>query len=321
MAGMIWAAMAATLALTDAAPAPFPLQALLKDPEAARTFDYWRLREGRTPAQVLALGEGVTKTSRDGACQTDAEQEIVVGLETAAAAREHDAWLRDREAGANAVLAYADKRRRLLAGRPSGDPALDEAMAPILRDWRNGPTRRARALLKLQVADQLPMQALVVEVGGSRLSPGVATRLAARLEQEECRNSHVLSGWLKADVARHGWPRPSRDGKGAAEAAFLVAQHADHDVTFQKRVLAQLEERLPSGDLDRSHYAYLWDRIATHENRPQRYGSQSKGCIAGKIELWPIEDPDHVDERRARLGMPPLSEYRATLAKWSRCGA
>jgi len=321
MAAMVWAVMAATLALTDATPAPFSLQTLLKDPDAARTFDYWRLREGRTAAQVLALGDSVTKASRDGACQTDAEREIVVGLKTAAEASNGGQWRADRDAGASAVLSYRAKQARILANRPSGDPELDSAMAPILADWRTTFTSRARALLKRQAADQLPMQAMLIASGNPRLSDGVATRLFASLEQDECRNSHILSGWLKTEVARRGWFTRSRDGKSAAEAAFIITQHADHDVAFQKSVLARLEKLLPSGDLDRSQYAYLWDRIATHEDRPQRYGSQSKGCIAGKIELWSIEDPERVDERRARLGMPPLSEYRATLAKLSRCGA
>lgn len=321
MGGGVWAAIGATLAMAHATPAPFPLQTLLKDPEAARTFDYWRLRDGRTPAQVLALGDSVTKASRDGACQTDAEREIVVGLKTAAEARDGGEWRNDRDAGANAVLAYRAKKARILAMRPSGDAALDEAMAQILTDWRDAPTPRARALLQRQAIDQLPMQVMMVAAGAPAQKPGIETRLFSTLEQEECRNSHVLSGWLKTEVARHGWFTPRHDGKAAADAAFIIAQHADHDVAFQKSVLAKLEKLLPSGDLDRSHYAYLWDRIATHENRPQRYGTQSKGCVAGQIAFWPIEDPDHVDERRARFGMTALAEYRATLSKFSRCHA
>lgn len=321
MAGIIGAAMAAALVFAGAEPAPFPREALLKDVEAARTFDYWRLRAGRTPAQVRVLGDEVTKASRDGPCQTDAEREIVVGLETAAKVQNESQWRNDRNAGAAAIQAYRVKRARFLTQRSSGDPPLDAAMAPILADWRKASTPRARALLQRQAADQLPMQAMMIAAGDPKLTEGAATRLFASLEQEECANSHLLSGWLKTEVARGGWFIRSRDGQAAAEAAFLITQHADHDVAFQKSVLARLEKLLPGGDLDRSHYAYLWDRVATHEGRPQRYGSQSKGCKAGQIELWPIEDPEHVDERRASLGMGALSEYRSVLAKVGRCGA
>ncbi len=44
---------------------------------------------------------------------------------------------------------------------------------------------------------------------------------------------------------------------------------------------------------------------ATGKN--QIYGSQLRSDPkTGKIELYPIDDPEHVDERRAKVGLPPL---------------
>jgi hypothetical protein len=52
-------------------------------------------------------------------------------------------------------------------------------------------------------------------------------------------------------------------------------------------------------------YAYLYDRVAVAEQRPQRYGSQYGAD--GTPE--PIEDPDHVDERRKAVGLDTMAEY------------
>jgi hypothetical protein len=31
--------------------------------------------------------------------------------------------------------------------------------------------------------------------------------------------------------------------------------------------------------------------------------------VGGKLELRPVEDAEHVDDRRKEVGLPPLSEY------------
>jgi hypothetical protein len=55
----------------------------------------------------------------------------------------------------------------------------------------------------------------------------------------------------------------------------------------------------------------LEDRILMKEGRKQIYGTQvySGPETGGKLQLYPIEDEAHVDERRAAVGMPPLAEY------------
>ena len=61
--------------------------------------------------------------------------------------------------------------------------------------------------------------------------------------------------------------------------------------------------------------ALLEDRVAMREGRRQIYGSQLRGTAkSGQYELFPIEDPMHVDERRASVGLPPLAEY---LQHWN----
>ncbi len=118
---------------------------------------------------------------------------------------------------------------------------------------------------------------------------------------------------LKEIVVKYGWPTNSMVGEEGAAAAWLLAQHADQDPDFQRRVLALMEILLPQGEVNRSQYAYLYDR--TH--RPQRYGTQGDCASPGKWEPREIEDPEHVDERRASMAINPgkLSEYIQFISK------
>jgi hypothetical protein len=54
--------------------------------------------------------------------------------------------------------------------------------------------------------------------------------------------------------------------------------------------------------------------VALREGRRQRYGTQLKwdDRIKG-YQLAPLEDPDHVDQRRQAIGLSPLGVY---LAQW-----
>lgn len=109
---------------------------------------------------------------------------------------------------------------------------------------------------------------------------------------------------LKAMVDAHGWPGVSLMGKDGAHAAWLLVQHADQDLAFQKRCLVLLEATVARGDAAPDEYAYLYDRVAVAEKRLQRYGTQIMGT-----EPAPLEDPANVDARRASVGLGTLADY------------
>ncbi len=121
---------------------------------------------------------------------------------------------------------------------------------------------------------------------------------------------------LKEILQKYGWPGPGLVGNDGAEAAFLIVQHADY--AFQKKMLPQIRREYLAGRLPGSNYALLLDRVLVNEGKAQIYGTQVK-----HIEQWngnepvlkPIRDEANVDIRRAKLHMPPLSEYREFLKK------
>jgi hypothetical protein len=113
---------------------------------------------------------------------------------------------------------------------------------------------------------------------------------------------------LKEVIAKQGWPGTSLVGEEAAHAAWLLVQHADADRAFQKQCLALIEKAADAGDAAKVDYAYLYDRVAVAENRPQRYGTQY-----GDGKPAPIEDEAHVDERRKAIGLGTMAEYDAQM--------
>lgn len=67
-----------------------------------------------------------------------------------------------------------------------------------------------------------------------------------------------------------------------------------------------MQSAVDTGELAARHLAMLVDRILTRKELPQRYGTQLT-TRDGKLVVYPIEDPEHVDERRAAVAMIPAS--------------
>ncbi len=106
-----------------------------------------------------------------------------------------------------------------------------------------------------------------------------------------------------------GWPVARNGDLQASDDIWLLAQHADHDKAFQHHVLALLEQAVQRGEARGKNLAYLTDRLAIAEDKPQLYGTQLMvdGC---KIELHPIDSREAVNERRKKIqGMQSLEEY------------
>lgn len=128
--------------------------------------------------------------------------------------------------------------------------------------------------------------------------------MIATMERTDTANS----AWLKAYVARWGWPTVAQVGKEAVDAAFLIVQHAVHDTGFMRAMLPHIERSYLRGDLSAGAYAMLFDRVEVKAGRPQLYGTQLS-LRDGRWVLDPIADSADVDERRRKMGLPPLAVY------------
>lgn len=104
-------------------------------------------------------------------------------------------------------------------------------------------------------------------------------------------------GWLGPEVVH-----------GGSAALFLVVQHSDLDMQLQ--YLPMMREAAKKGKLLARDLAMLEDRVLVRQNKKQIYGTQMKrDSLTGKFHLGDLIEPDTVDERRAAVGLGPLSDY------------
>jgi len=128
--------------------------------------------------------------------------------------------------------------------------------------------------------------------------------LASRIWAVDCDNT----AWLRQQMKEIGWFDIEKYGAHADKDAWLLVQHADRSKPFQRETLAMLES-LPPGKTDPKNLAYLHDRVAMGEGRPQRYGTQGQCQPDGTWRPNESEDPAGVDARRKTLGLPPIAEH------------
>lgn len=112
---------------------------------------------------------------------------------------------------------------------------------------------------------------------------------------------------LKRIVAACGWPA----GKKASHSAWLLAQHADNDLAFQRQARQLLEAAVKAGAAAPRDLAYLADRIAAAEHRPQEYGTQFMQTDRCHLAMEAVDDVALANRRRLAIGLPTLQEYEA----------
>lgn len=127
-------------------------------------------------------------------------------------------------------------------------------------------------------------------------------------------NIHVLktnTKKIKEIIAHYGWPTISLVGEKGSKNAWLLVQHADHDLRFQKKCLSLMlgVAKKNRKDMVLMHIAFLIDRIRVNEKKPQKFGTQFYTNKKGKFTYWPIQDIQNVDKRRAMYGIEPFAEY------------
>lgn len=163
-------------------------------------------------------------------------------------------------------------------------------------------------------------------------NPALADRLAelARVDQEmrqnlDPTNQAAIQKMIDVDrqnqkelrriLETYGWPNAELVGYAGAHHAWLLTQHAPDQVI--KRLLPLMKAAAERGDLYAGNVALTIDRVLVNEGKKQLYGSQFRQTQAGGIQAQPIEDPKHLDERRAKMGMEPFAQYRAMVLQAS----
>jgi len=91
----------------------------------------------------------------------------------------------------------------------------------------------------------------------------------------------------------YGYPNYDLVGEESSKHYFLLVQHSDFDLNFQQRVLKIMRREVNNKKASGQQYAFLVDRIAINQGKPQVYGTQvlmsgntkTKPCIAPDIPI------------------------------------
>jgi hypothetical protein len=112
---------------------------------------------------------------------------------------------------------------------------------------------------------------------------------------------------LKEVIGACGWPTQ----KNGSHSAWLLTQHADSDIAFQRQARNLMEASVKAGIAAPQDLAYLADRIAANEGRPQEYGTQFEQTERCNLKMLPVDDIELVKRRRLAIGLQSLEAYEA----------
>lgn len=131
---------------------------------------------------------------------------------------------------------------------------------------------------------------------------------------EEMKELHNRNAKILNDIIDSiGYPTINKVGKEAGEAAWLVIQHSIAQPEFMKKCAELLKNVVQKNQADPKNLAYLTDRIAVFEGKPQRYGTQFDWDENGNLSPNFFDDLIKVNERRKSIGLNTLEEQTAIL--------
>jgi hypothetical protein len=125
-------------------------------------------------------------------------------------------------------------------------------------------------------------------------------------EMSELHNHNTVV--LQEIINEIGYPTVNKVGEAANEAAWLIIQHSIGHPSFMRQCAKLLRDNINNDNNQSIQLAYLTDRIAVFEDRPQSYGTQYDWDINGEMNPQKYDDIDKVNERRKSLGLNSLQE-------------
>jgi hypothetical protein len=111
---------------------------------------------------------------------------------------------------------------------------------------------------------------------------------------------------LEAIFSEYGFPTVAAVGKGGLQAFMIILQHAPTD-DLRVKALKPITKAFKNKELLPMDYANFVDRLRLHQGKKQLYGTGFE-FKDGKMVLNPTEDIKRLEKRRAKIGLPPMSE-------------
>ncbi len=128
---------------------------------------------------------------------------------------------------------------------------------------------------------------------------------AAKEYQKTIKSNFPL---VKKIAAVYGFPGFDLVGKESSHNFWLLVQHSDFDVSFQKKMLKKMKKQVGKTNASGQDYAYLIDRVNLNEGKKQIYGTQVLMGERG-TRLQPCVDSINLNSRRLSVGLVPIEAY------------
>ncbi|MCF2875298.1 MULTISPECIES: tetratricopeptide repeat protein [unclassified Tenacibaculum] len=109
-------------------------------------------------------------------------------------------------------------------------------------------------------------------------------------------------------ISENGWPSYSMVGKLAADGPLLIINHHEKE-SVRIKYLPKIKQACLDGEGSCVEYAKIQDRILVNTGKLQLYGMQFRYNKERKLEPFPLQNPNNVDERRKKIGLEPLKKY------------
>ncbi|WP_342644768.1 DUF6624 domain-containing protein [Mucilaginibacter sp. CSA2-8R] len=127
-----------------------------------------------------------------------------------------------------------------------------------------------------------------------------------KIRKQDTENQKYVSTLLD----QCGWP----DNLDLTENStiFLVIDHGD--VSYIKKYLPLIYQKMQQGVVQKSDYATISDRLLMYEGKKQVYGTQTyRNQLSGLTTVWPVENAAQLDEQRKAMSLTPMNEYIESL--------
>ncbi|RKR82598.1 hypothetical protein BDD43_2783 [Mucilaginibacter gracilis] len=182
--------------------------------------------------------------------------------------------------------------------------------------------RKFNPVLKRQLDSVLVLDQKYRELLTDLWNPAMADKIAKQYGSTPAKltnkfwalQNHIDSAnqvFLGSVIAKYGYPGTRLVGKETDEAAWSIIQHSP-DIAKYIPIIKRAAE---THQLPFDKYAMMYDRYLLNQNKEQVYGTQ---CMTvelnnGKKEpcVWPIQDAEHVNERRKKAGFTTTVEQNA----------
>ena len=109
-------------------------------------------------------------------------------------------------------------------------------------------------------------------------------------------------------IAKNGWPSIQKVGYKNSQTMWLIIQHSN--LSIMKKYYSVMKKAVEQGELLPRDFAFLEDRMLMYSKKAQIYGSQTViDRESKKFYLYPVENVDQIDQRRASVGLESIKKY------------